>query len=54
MRVLKKPGFDGGFVGVDVFFVISGFLITSLIVNDLKQGRQYRRVQRKSGPTERQ
>jgi len=28
----------GGFVGVDVFFVISGYLITSLIVQDLEQG----------------
>ena len=29
----------GGFVGVDVFFVISGFLITGLILADLRQAR---------------
>ncbi|HEV8410989.1 MAG TPA: acyltransferase, partial [Gemmatimonadaceae bacterium] len=32
-------GFSGGYVGVDVFFVISGYLITSLLVAELDQGR---------------
>lgn len=31
-------GFGGGFVGVDVFFVISGFLMTGIVVKGLEQG----------------
>jgi peptidoglycan/LPS O-acetylase OafA/YrhL len=31
-------GFRGGFVGVDVFFVISGYLITSLILAERERG----------------
>jgi peptidoglycan/LPS O-acetylase OafA/YrhL len=35
----KFLGVGGGFVGVDVFFAISGYLICSLILRDLDRGR---------------
>lgn len=40
--ILFHAGFDwisGGFVGVDIFFVISGYLITTILIEDIEKNR---------------
>ncbi len=34
---LRVPGFAAGYLGVDVFFVLSGFLITSLLIAEMQE-----------------
>lgn len=31
--------FGGGYVGVDIFFVISGYLITTILIDDIEKNK---------------
>ena len=36
------PLFSGGFIGVDIFFIISGYVISNLILIELKQKNDFK------------
>ena len=42
MVFFGKDWFEGGFLGVDVFFVISGYLITRIILSELQDSGSFR------------
>src|SRR5579871_374284 len=42
----RVPGFSGGYVGVDVFFVISGYLITEILLRSPLRTFYLRRARR--------
>ena len=39
--LFEKLLFPGGFIGVDIFFVISGYFITRIILQELNEAQKF-------------
>ena len=40
LEINKQENFSGGFLGVDIFFIITGYLITALLLKEFKSNNK--------------